>query len=79
MDPRELTEADDFFGTAALKSYTTFVRPRPKQLQKVTVRAGPGRAGTESVAGAANVDLSLLPLLLLLLPLLLIHSSFLVF
>ncbi|CAN0458033.1 unnamed protein product, partial [Ectocarpus sp. 8 AP-2014] len=27
VDPRELTEADEFFGTAALKSYNTFVRP----------------------------------------------------
>ncbi|CAN0014024.1 unnamed protein product [Ectocarpus sp. 12 AP-2014] len=35
VDPRELTEADEFFGTAALKSYNTFVRPRPKQLAKV--------------------------------------------
>lgn len=35
MDPRELTEADEFFGSAALKSYNTFLRPRPKQLAKV--------------------------------------------
>lgn len=35
VDPRELTEAAEFFGTAALKSYNTFVRPRPKQLSKV--------------------------------------------
>lgn len=38
VDPRELTEADEFFGTAALKSYNTFVRPRPKQLAKVKRR-----------------------------------------
>lgn len=37
MDPRDLTEADEFFGTAALKSYNTFVRPRPKQLAKVGI------------------------------------------
>lgn len=36
VDARELTEADEFFGTAALKSYNTFVRPRPKQLPKVS-------------------------------------------
>lgn len=35
VDLTELTEADEFFGTAALKSYNTFVRPRPKQLSKV--------------------------------------------
>lgn len=57
VDPRELTEADEFFGTAALKSYNTFVRPRTKQLQKVDiggkgrVRAGQGRAGKDSGAG----------------------------
>ena len=35
MDARELTEADEFSGTAALKAYNTFMRPRPKQLSKV--------------------------------------------
>lgn len=35
VDARELTDADEFFGTAALKSYNTFLRPRPKQLAKV--------------------------------------------
>lgn len=42
VDPRELTEADEFFGTAALKSYNTFVRPRPKQLAKVGMLGKPG-------------------------------------
>ena len=35
VDPKELTEADEFYGSAALKAYNTFVRPRPKQLSKV--------------------------------------------
>lgn len=45
VDPRELTEADEFFGTAALKSYNTFVRPRPKQLAKVRVSGKPRGGG----------------------------------
>lgn len=47
MDPRELTEADDFFGSAPLKSYNTFLRPRPKQLAKVGGCVG----GCESLVG----------------------------
>lgn len=45
VDPRELTRADEFFGTAALKSYNTFVRPRQKQLSKVGWARGVGREG----------------------------------
>ncbi|CAM9423078.1 unnamed protein product [Scytosiphon promiscuus] len=55
VDPREVTEADEFFGTAALKSYNTFVRPRPKQLAKARGRKRDAqtRVMQEPVARAA--------------------------
>lgn len=48
VDPRELTEAEAFFGTAALKAYNTFVRPRPKKLSKVRI---PQTAGHTLISG----------------------------
>ncbi|CAM9310157.1 unnamed protein product, partial [Laminaria digitata] len=44
VDPKELTEADEFYGSAALKAYNTFVRPRPKQLSKVVQESIPRAA-----------------------------------
>ncbi|CAM9165366.1 unnamed protein product [Choristocarpus tenellus] len=52
VDVRELTEADEFFGTAALKSYNTFVRPRPKQLAKV-MQEPVGRAAERTAHSVA--------------------------
>ncbi|CAM9782525.1 unnamed protein product [Phaeothamnion confervicola] len=52
IDPRILSDGDEFMGTSAMKTYNTFTRPKRRKESKK--RRGSGRGGGSGTGGGGN-------------------------